>query len=226
MYKIMIGVASREREIEMRATGLPASLASRPLGVLRPRDARDVYTQPSVQFHRLVGRGILHRVCPGYYAIVPSGRVGSFWMPDLEVVAAGIGAADFGAERCALMGISAARVHGAMPRATGLATVAGPRRRERVSLVDRPATVRFFLRDINDLDVRSHGIGDASYLVTTPEQTALDIAHSPRLAGGEDEAAEAIRGLAPMCDLRVLARLAQEQHRAAALRRVEGGWER
>jgi len=67
-------------------------------------------------FARLERSGALRRVAPGYYAVVPDDRVGLVWLPELEAVALRVGVALAGA---ALMGLSAARVHGGLPRARG-----------------------------------------------------------------------------------------------------------
>ncbi|HWM73707.1 MAG TPA: type IV toxin-antitoxin system AbiEi family antitoxin domain-containing protein, partial [Nocardioides sp.] len=54
-----------------RASGLPAQLARRPFGVLRPVDAVGVYANPSKDLARLADRGLLHKLATGYYAVVP-----------------------------------------------------------------------------------------------------------------------------------------------------------
>jgi hypothetical protein len=135
-------------------------------------------------------------------------------------VAAGIAAADFGPGTYALMGISAARTYGAIPRATGLATVASPRRRERLTLTDRSAVIRFLPREVDRLHVRLRTTRSGAFLVTSPEQTLLDIAHRPSLVGSAREADEAISGLIPQCDLAIVKELASDQHRDATFRRL------
>jgi hypothetical protein len=51
------------------------------------------------------------------------------------------------------MGISATRVHGALPRAVNVATVAVDRHRRTLQLTDRDAQVLFVRRDITALDL-------------------------------------------------------------------------
>lgn len=59
--------------------------------------------------------GALDRLATGYYAVVPDDRAGHDWRPELEAAALGIAAADEGVDTVALMGLSAARVRGAIP---------------------------------------------------------------------------------------------------------------
>lgn len=207
-----------ERDAD-KATGLPVALSRAPLGVLRPRDARGVYTQPSVQFLRLQQRGLLRLVAPGFYAVVPPPMVGTAWRPTLEGVAAGIAAAEHGPDGFALMGITAARLHGAVPRAVGLATVAVPRRRQGLTTSDG-ATIAFTPTGLASLDVERMTTDLGACLVTTPEQTVLDLAHRPALAGDDLTADEIVDALWPRCDQQTLTNIADRQRRRAALRRL------
>jgi predicted transcriptional regulator of viral defense system len=202
------------------AVGLPPRLARRPIAVLRPADAADVYAHPRPEFHRLVRRGLLHRLSNGYYAIVPRDRIGDDWRPSLEAAAVGIAAAAFGADRAVLMGPSAARLHGAIPRAIGVAVVAVPRQRDAVDLLDRDARVLFVRRDPDALDAERLPTDLGSALVTGVEQTVLDLAHRPDLGGLPHEVRPAIRALLPRCDGARLDELAGQQRRRAALRRA------
>lgn len=201
------------------ATGLPRELARTPLRTLRPRDIQG-YTQPSVQIMRLERHGLLHRLAHGYYAVVPQNRIGGRWKPTLEGTAAGIAEADFGTGNYALMGLTAARLHHALPRAIAVATVAAPRRRRDVALTDRQATVHFLPRDIDTIQVERMTTDLGPCLVTTPAQTVLDLAHLPKLGGMEVDAWTAVDALLPRCDSGVLDDLAAEQRLNAALRRV------
>src|SRR5947199_9168537 len=85
--------------------------------VLRPVDADDVYTNPRGEFARLARRGALHRLAPGLFAVVPDHAVGAAWTPALEAAALAIAGTGGHANDLALMGISAPRTHGAIPRA-------------------------------------------------------------------------------------------------------------
>lgn len=101
--------------------------------------------------------------------------------PSAADAAAGVAAAIYGIRNVALMGLTAARVHRAIPRALG---VRGRRR----SPQHRPITLHdgvqviFVCRDVERLDVRPEALELGRALVTTPEQTALDLAARPALA--------------------------------------------
>lgn len=202
-----------------RAGGLPPALARAAHGVLRPVDARDVYVQPTRDFRRLAQRGRLHRLAVGYYAVVPPAAQDREWMPSIEAAAYGIAAADYGSDPVALMGLSAGRLHGGIPRALGVAVVAAPKQRPPVALLDRTAAVVFVKRDVGRLEVERVLTDLGPVLVTTVEQTVLDLAHRPDLGGVPDEARAAVRVLWPRVDPEELARLARDQRlRAAATR--------
>jgi predicted transcriptional regulator of viral defense system len=213
-----VGTGHRRAE----ATGVPAALARRPLAVLRSADAAAVYAHPRPEVARLARRGLLHRLAHGFYAVVPLGRVGESWRPPLEAAAAGIAAAAFGWDDVVLMGLSAARVHGVVPRALAVAVVAVPRQRQPLALADRDARVLFVRRDTRRLDAERVTTELGPALVTGPEQTVLDLAHRPELGGAAGEAREAAVVLLPRCDPDVLERLARGQRLGAALRRARG----
>lgn len=151
------------------------------------------------------------------------GHVGRAWLPPLEAAAAGIAVADDGAANVALMGISAARLLGVVPRALACAFVAVPRQRRRLVVRDRDAAVEFVRRDVARLDVESVPTELGRVLVTTPEQTVLDLAHRPTLGDAEDEVRAAVLALLARCDPAVLERLAAQQRLGGALRRA-GRW--
>ncbi|WP_199521175.1 hypothetical protein [Jiangella anatolica] len=180
----------------------------------------ETYAHPRPEFARLVRAGALHRLATGYYAVVPDDRVGEPWLPALEAAASGIAAADEGIDTVALMGLSAARVHGALPRALGVAVVAAQRHRSALRLVDRDATVLFVRRDVTRLDVQRypHELGEG--WITTVEQTVLDLAARPELGGLRDDADAAARVLLARADTAVLDELATAQRRQATLRRL------
>lgn len=201
------------------AARVPPALL-RHLRVLRPQDAAGVYAHPRPEFARLTRAGALHQLATGYYAVVPDDRIGEPWLPALEAAAAGIAAAGEGIGTVALMGLSAARVHGAVPRALGVAVVAAGRHRPALRLADRDATVIFVRRDVTRLDVQRYPneLGDG--WITTVEQTVLDLAARPALGGLPDEAGTAARALLARADAAVLDELATAQRRQATLRRL------
>jgi predicted transcriptional regulator of viral defense system len=202
---------------------LPAGLVRRPLRVLRPRDAVPWYAHPRPEFARLTRAGVLHRLAAGYYAVVPEDQVDRAWLPELESAALGIAAADQGVDAVALMGLSAARLHGAIPRALGIAVVAARGHRTELRLADRDASVLFVRRDVPALDVERRATELGQGWVTTVEQTLLDLAARPDLGGMPDETDAAVHALLPRADRAVLAELAGAQRRRATLDRVLAG---
>lgn len=207
--------------MEKRETPLPSALARAPLSTLRPRDAASTYAAPRAEFARLVDAGVLHRLARGYFAVVPRSQIGRRWLPELEAAAAGIGAATFGADHAILMGVSAARVHGAIPRALASAVVAVGRQHRPIALLDRPAVVTFVKRDTDSLDAELMETSLGAALVTTPEQTLLDLARRPGLGDADVDVPGAVAALYRSSDPGRLAQLAGEQRLGAALSRAE-----
>jgi hypothetical protein len=141
----------------------------------------------------------------------------------LEAAAFGIAAADYGVPAVALMGLSAARVHGALPRALGVAVLAVPKQRPVLRLADRDASIVFVPRDVDRLDVQRTDTELGAGWVTGVEQTLLDLAARPDQGGLLDAAAEAAAALLPRADRDRLTRLATAQRRQPTLRRLLAG---
>lgn len=203
-----------------RTGGLPAVLAAKSSGILRPADGSAIYANPQSEFRRLESRGLLHRLATGYYATVPPGHPGGQWRPTLEAAAFGIAAVDYGPDDAVLMGLSAARLHGAVPRALAVAVVAVPKQRPVLRLIDRLAHVQFVRRDVARLDAERLPTDLGTALVTSVEQTVLDLARRPGLGGVEAEAWSAVAALWPRADPSVLEQIARAQRLGAALRRA------
>ncbi|MEV0298242.1 type IV toxin-antitoxin system AbiEi family antitoxin [Nocardia sp. NPDC050710] len=206
---------------ERRTTLLPSELWRAPLRTVRPQDLADIYAQPRPEIARLVDRGVLHRVAHGYYIIVPPDYIGRTWLPGLEAAAAGIASSIYGADQIVVMGISAARMLGAVPRALATAVVAVPSQHRPIALTDRSARVRFVRRDTDALDAERIETSLGPTLVTTPEQTVLDLARRPELGNAETEVRSAIETLYRRSDSARLIQLANDQRLGVALRRVE-----
>jgi hypothetical protein len=185
--------------------------------VLRPVDAAGIYRNPRAEFARLERAGALHRLAPGLFAAVPDDRIGRTWQPSLEAAALGIAGTGGHTADSALMGISAARVHGAIPRALNVAIVAVERHRRTLQLTDRRAAVHFVRRDVARLDVQRHRTDLGQGWITTIEQTLLDLIARPDLGGVPDAAREAITALIPRADMPSLQELATSQRRRSAL---------
>ncbi|GGU67630.1 type IV toxin-antitoxin system AbiEi family antitoxin [Lentzea flava] len=199
---------------------IPTALAKRANKVVRPRDAADVYAHPRSEFERLLEQAVLRRISTGYYALAPMERLGDpRWRPDLAAAALGIAQADYGRDAVALMSVTAARRHGALPRAIGTAVVAVPK--QRPQLHTDLGEIVFVKRDVGRLDLERVETELTTGWMTTPEQTALDIAARPRLGGIEEaDAGPILRALARRIDWAVTEELAREQHRPGALARV------
>ena len=114
------------------------------------------------------------------------------------------------------------RLHGALPRAIGVAVVAVDRPRRLLRLADRDAQVLFVRRDVRRLDLQRNRTELGEGWVTTVEQAVLDLAARPGLGGAPDEAQEAVQALLPRADHDLLEGLARGQRYGAALRRALG----
>jgi hypothetical protein len=207
---------------QRRTSGVPSQLARFPLRTFRAADAVVAYAHPAPQLRRLEQVGVLHRLAHGYYTVVPQDQIGANWMPTMEAAAAGIAAARFHPDRAPLMGVSAARLHGALPRALAIAIVAAPVQHDPITLLDRPASVRFVKRDTARVDVETVTTELGRALVTSIEQTVLDLARRPPLNVAEDQISDALRALLPRCEPGVLDALARRQRLRSALARAQG----
>jgi len=196
------------------------SLASLKQGVLRPRDAAAFYTQPRHRFRYWEEEGVLLQVAHGYYALIPEAARGTDWRPDVEALALALGQADYGRNEVALMHLSAARIHGAIPRALAVAVVAVPRRRP--ALETTYGRIVFVKRDVASLKRIRVDTELASGWATSLEQTTLDLARRPDLIAGLSKVArDASCSLFPRCSEQKLNLLVQEQRMGAALVRVK-----
>lgn len=200
--------------------GVPAAITQAPLRTVRPRDLAGTYTQPSVHLLRLEKQGRVLKVAHGYYVAVPDDATPA-WLPTIEDVAAGVATAIYGERVPVLMHLTAARVFGLLPRAIGVAIVAVPRQHDPIDLAgDRPGRLLFVERDVERLDAVLRPIALGQMLVTSAEQTVLDLARRKHLGGLPGEADDAMRALLPRCDPDRLQELADGQRMKATLRRV------
>ncbi|HEV7978715.1 type IV toxin-antitoxin system AbiEi family antitoxin domain-containing protein [Amycolatopsis sp.] len=199
------------------AIGVPPQLTRRAHRIFRPRDLAGIYAHPRAEVSRLTRIGAVQRLATGYYALVPQHRLGDpTWVPDLNAVALGIGQADYGTDAVALMGVSAARIHGAILRGLAVAVLAVPK--QRPPLRTGNSLIVFTERDVSRLDVERTETELGPGWATTPEQTALDLAARPTLGGIEaSDAEEAIRALAQRMDWAAFEDLAATQHHPKAL---------
>jgi AbiEi antitoxin C-terminal domain len=197
-------------------------VARAPLRTIRTNDLAEMYANPRQAARGLDRRGLLHHLAHGFYCAVPPEHNPALWRPSIEAAAAGIASAIHGDRVAVLTGLSAARVHRALPRAIGVAFVAVPVQRRPLRLVDRAGRIQFVTRGVEDLDavLVTTDLGQA--LATTPEQTVLDLGRAdPR--GQDVDAREAINTLWPECDQVVLAEIAGRQRMRATLARLRAG---
>lgn len=159
---------------------LRALVATRGDRIVRPRDAAHIYRTPTAEFARLADQGVLDRVATGYWALVPDLERGR-WRPDTAAIALGIATADYARDAVALVGATAARHHGGWPRALAVAFVAIPK--QRPTLQTPFGEIRFFKRDVGLLETEAIHTEVTNGWTTTREQTIVDIARRPSLAG-------------------------------------------
>lgn len=196
------------------------AVARATLRTVRPGTLSDVYSNPRAAVRKLTADGTMHRLAFGYYCEVPSDADPATWRPSLEAAAVAIATARGGTGEPVLMGLSAARVHDALPRAIATATVAvTDSGRRPIRLVDRAAIVRFVQRDTERLDAERTVLDLGPALVTTPEQTVLDVA---RFHPGDPDTPAVLRALWPQVDEALLDRLARAGRGVASLRRARG----
>ncbi len=178
-----------------------------------------LYSHPGPELAILNRRGVVHRLAHGIYCAVPPEHAGGGWRPALETATGAVATALYGAQVPVLTGLTAARMHRALPRAIGVGYVAVPTQRRPLRLTDREGQVRFVMRAVGELDAVAMATELGHVLVTTPEQTVLDLARAdPRT---EDlDAQEAIDALWPSCDPAVLEQIAGHQRMRATYARV------
>lgn len=197
-------------------------IARAPMRTVRAARLAPIYAHPGPQLAILERRGVVHKLAYGYYCAVPQEHVGAAWRPSLEAAAAAVATVLYGDRVPVLTGLTAARVHHALPRAISTGYVAVPTQRRPLRLADREGEVRFVMRDVATLDAVLVQTDLGPALATTLEQTLLDLARGdPR---GEDvDAQEAINALWPQCDRAVLEEIASRQRMRATLDRVAAG---
>ncbi|MGF0312057.1 type IV toxin-antitoxin system AbiEi family antitoxin [Rhodococcus sp. IEGM1428] len=172
-------------DVRRRQAGLAPEFAPLPMRTVRAASAADVYAHPRAELSRLTDLGLMHRVATGFFVAVPDDRVGTEWMPGFEAAATGIAVAAYSADDAVVMGVSAVRSHGVIPRALATAVVAVPTRHDPIRLADRQAVVRFVVRDTARLDAERIDTELGAVLVATAEQAVLDLVKRPRLGDVE-----------------------------------------
>lgn len=204
----------------MRTPQVPAGLIARSVRVVRPRDLSETYVNPTTELVRLEEAGAVVRIAHGYYVVVPAEFIGEgSWRPTIEALALGVAVVDYGVDRVALMGPSAAKTLGAMPRAVAEAAVATPK--QRPPLATRFGRIRFHKRAVERLDLERVDTELVRGYQTTVEQTLLDLAlWGDAWDVSVDMIVEAIRALAGRADWSLVRDLALEQGERLAYARA------
>lgn len=199
--------------------GINARLLAAHPPVIRPQDAT-WWKTPRKQLARLAKVGVVATPAHGVYVVVPPARLGdAAWRPTLEGFALALAQRLAGADRVALMAISAARIHGALPRAVEIAVVAGTQRAR--PLRTAWGDVLFVRRPVDGLDLQRTSTDLTEGWVTTVEQTILDVADRPHVGDLDDQtSSEVLIALAARADWQLVANLAQRQRRRAAFARA------
>lgn len=197
----------------MTAAALRA-LAERPLHTARAADLAGTYAEPRHELGRLARTGAVTRLAHGVYTATPL-RARPGWRPELEVAAMAWATATYGDRVPVLMGLGAARFHGAIPRAISVTVVALPAQHRPMEIAG--GRVVFVARNVDALRARTEQTELGELLVTTPEQTLVDLVARPRLGDMPAESAAAARHLAARVDHELATQLAAEQRRAAPL---------
>lgn len=203
-----------------QSVSIPELLLRRSTRVVRPRDLGEVYANPSQEVQRLESKGVLTNLAHGYYAVPPSEWLGDQgWVPQIEALALGIAAADYQPTKVAIVGISAARVLGFLPRALGAAVVAVPVRRR--ALETKIGRIHFWQRPAERLETQVWRSELGQGRVSTAEQALLDVADRPDRGGVTlATAEEALRNLASAADWERARALAVSQRAESSYRRA------
>jgi hypothetical protein len=211
---ILLGMAEGTK-----AAAVPAAALLQPTLLLTGKSAAAFYAQPAPELKRLTAVGAVVKIARGYYAAVPIGKQSTAWVPSMEDLAAGLASAVYGPGRGALWGLSAARAHGAIPRAVATGYAFGPTQHRPIELLLRQGEVQFSKRNPERLDVEYLDTELGPGLVTSVAQTILDLS-TRHFEGEGDLRREAVRNLMNVVDLDELVDLATRARGLAALNRA------
>lgn len=183
-----------------RAGGTPTIITRAPLRTVRPVMLRDHSSNPERDLVRLRDAGRLVQIAHGTYTAKPDTiDRGQAWQPPLEEAAMAYATAQFGNRVPVLAGIGAARFHHAIPRAIGVTVIAVPEQHRPMTL-QIGGRVIFTRTNVDRLDARTERGALGPMLVTTPEQTLIDILQRPDLGGMPTDALAAATALRDRVD--------------------------
>lgn len=202
----------------MKQLVAPFALTTKPLRTTRPAGLEGYYAQPAKELSRLVQGGAVVKLAPGTYMAKPDNiRRDETWFPTNEIAGAAIATAQYGERVPVLMGITAARIHNAVNRGLGTVVVAIPGQR-RPATMTNGAVVRYVDRKSGTFASRPEQTALGEVMVTTPEQTLVDLVKRPTLGGVPEEALAAARFLVSRVDIKKALRLADDQGAVAKSR--------
>lgn len=182
-------------------------IAAAPLRTVRPVLLQDVYANPRKELVRMRDRGWLTKIAPGTYTAKPDAVLREApWFPDFEEAAMAYATCQYGPGVPVLFGIGAARFHHMIPRALATTVIAVPAPHESAVLANGGKVI-FTTTDIDKLDARLERGVLGAFLVTTKEQTLIDLVARPNLGGMPGEASAAVKVLAPKVDRKKVAEL-------------------
>lgn len=198
-----------------REGGTPTIITRAPLRTVRPVMLRGHYANPERDLVRLRDAGRLVQLAHGTYTAKPDTiDPDQFWQPPLEEAAMAYATAQYGDLVPILMGVGAARFHHAIPRAIGVTVVAVPEQHRPV-ILRIGGRVVFTRTDVDQLDARAERGGLGPMLVTTPEQTLIDIVQRPDLGGMPEQALAAATALCPRVDRARVEQILESHSRSA-----------
>lgn len=203
---------------------LPEQITGAPLRTVRPLMLRGLYANPEKELVRLDRAGLVTRIAPGTYTAKPD-SIPVPWRPAFEQAAMAYATTQYGNRVPVLYGIGAARFHHAIPRAIAVTVIAVPQQHRPVTLAGG-GTLIFTTTDVDNLEASLEQTTLGGFLVTTPEQTMVDLLARPELGGMPDQALAAVAALAATVDPDHVHELATRRPRTVRLkvdRELAGG---
>lgn len=183
-----------------QARGTLTMITAAPLRTVRPVMLEGHYANPRKELIRMRNAGQVVQIAPGTYTAKPDDIPReTTWRPTLEEAAMAYATAQYANRIPVLYGIGAARFHHAIPRAIGVTVIAVPEQHRPVTMTDGGRII-FTTTDVNRLEARYEKGRIGGFLVTTPEQTLLDLLDRPNLGGMPAEATAAARTLTATVD--------------------------
>lgn len=179
---------------------LPEQITAAPLRTVRPLMLNGLYANPMKELARLDQAGLVTKIAHGAYTAKPDTiPADTPWRPGLDDAAMAYATTQYGDRVPVLYGIGAARFHHAIPRAIGVTVIAVPQQHRTVTLTDGGIVV-FTTTDVDKLEAALENTPLGPFLVTTIEQTLLDLLARPELGVMRDEALAAAATLATWAD--------------------------